>query len=72
MSIMGCCSDTWVLVCTTPFSVNNVQITPRIELSVKYKFPGDDGRLKTGVWQVRDGDGGTFNLSYENRKKFFQ
>jgi hypothetical protein len=54
------------------FEANFIEITVGAVLGVKDKFPGEDGTVETGVWQVKDPYNGTFNLTYEERLEYFE
>ena len=65
--------DSWEIVTKETINVNGITITPGTLLEIKDKFPGDNGLgVDKGYWQVKDPYGGTFNMSYEDRKKYFE
>lgn len=63
----------WELIVKLPIEVNGITIKPGTVLGVKDKFPGDNGDdVEKGYWQIKDSYGGTFSMSYEDRKKYFE
>lgn len=65
--------DKWELIVKLPIEVNGITINPGTVLGVKDKFPGDnDADVEKGYWQIKDSYGGTFSMSYEDRKKYFE
>lgn len=65
--------NNWQLIVRLPIEVNSITINPGTVLGVKDKFPGDnDADVEKGYWQIKDSYGGTFNMSYEDRKKYFE
>lgn len=65
--------DKWELIVKQPIEVNGITINPGTVLGVKDKFPGDGyADVEKGHWQIKDSYGGTFNMNYEDRKKYFE
>lgn len=65
--------DKWELIVKRPIEVNGITINSGTVFGVKDKFPGDnDADVEKGYWQIKDSYGGTFNMSYEDRKKYFE
>lgn len=63
--------DKWALIVKHPIEVNCITIYPGTVLGVKDKAPGDGG-IEKGDWQIGDPYGGSFNMSYNDRKKYFE
>ena len=65
--------DKWELIVKQTIEVNGITINPGTVLGVKDKFPGDNNAdVEKGYWQIKDSYGGTFNMNYEDRKKYFE
>ncbi len=70
---MTCCRNLWQIKCNKDYvTKTGVQITSGTILGVKDKFPGKSGSCEDGVWEVKDGHGGLFNITAEERKEFFE
>ncbi|MBQ8043529.1 MAG: hypothetical protein IJ272_05195 [Clostridia bacterium] len=69
---MTCCKNLWKITCTKDFVTSTgIKIAVGTTLDVKDKFPGKSGLCDDGVWEVKDGLGGLFNISAKERKEFF-
>lgn len=62
---------TWQLKCIKDLDKGYFQFKSGNTYDVKDKFPGEDGTLESGYWEVKSGTGGLFNLSPAERKKYF-
>lgn len=66
-------NDCWELIVKLPIKVNGITIKPGTILTVRDKFPGPNHtNTKKDYWSINDSHGGTFIMSYEGRKKYFE
>lgn len=57
----------WTVKTTKEIEVNLITIPPNTVLEVKDKFPDKNGDVEKGFWQIKDGYGTLFSMSYEDR-----
>ena len=61
----------WELTCTEDMEVNDrLAFVKGQTYRVKDKFPGDDGTVETGVWEMVS-DGRLIDVSLEQRERHF-
>lgn len=61
----------WKLKCIKDFSCGYFKFKAGNTYDVKDKFPGEDGTLESGYWEVKSGTGSLFSLSRKERDKYF-
>lgn len=65
--------DMWRIYCIKDFEASNyVKFEAGHYYHVKDKFPGPDGTVETGIWEVKDGHGGLVNIDQEARNTYFK
>ena len=69
--MMGCIEGVWELHCSRDYTDGYHNFRAGETYKVKDKFPGVDGELESGIWEVKDGKGGLVNISRECREKYF-
>ena len=65
-------SGSWKLECTKDLTISYMKFEKGEQYDVKDKFPGDDGTLATGDWEVKTGKGGLINISSKLRSNHFK
>lgn len=58
----------WQLKCIRDLDKGYFQFKSGNTYDVKDKFPGEDGTLESGYWEVKSGTGSLFNVSKEERE----
>lgn len=61
----------WKLKCIKNFDIGYFKFKYGKTYEVKDKFPGLDGTLESGYWEVKSGTGSLFSLSKEERDQYF-
>lgn len=61
----------WQLKCVRDLDKGYFQFKSGNTYDVKDKFPGEDGTLESGYWEVKSGTGSLFDISKEERDKHF-
>ena len=61
----------WKLKCTGDIVISYMTFKAGHTYDVKDKFPGEDGTVETGDWEVKTGTGGLVYISKNLRDQYF-
>lgn len=70
--MLYCNKGSWKLRCKSDYTRNYITFIHGVEYQVKDKFPGEDGTIENGDWEIKDGRGGLITMTKAERDLIFE